>query len=495
MAALQVKRMYLPALAIVGVVFVLLILIGISTYRNINREETRALEFVHWEGFALIQSLEAAVRVGMLSPTWGEATLRTLLQETAKNTEIVYIFLVAKDGSVLYHTDSSQERKPSHWVPQFDERDEVVSRVERLAGGTRAYEMATRLPSLRAEFHHPSYDDPRRPGSSPSLTDGVTLVFGLKMTAVEEAERADLQHALIMAAILFALAGATLFFLVVIHNYYSVNRTLRETQDYTAQVVANMANGLLSVDPGGRVVTYNRTALELLGLPEAEIRGMELRGVIDFAASGIQQTLDRCEAVLERELRHRSPTGETISLALSVTPIAGEDGRCRSAVIILRDLRQLKRLEEEVRRAEKLAAVGELATGVAHEIRNPLSSIRGLAQFLRHALAGRPKEREYAKIMVKEVDRINRVVTDLLTLARPQKPELAPTELEDLLDHTVRLVQADATGRGVSIQKIVANHRGEIRVESPPQGKSGGTRFNLYLPLIDPSASRRPESS
>jgi two-component system, NtrC family, sensor histidine kinase HydH len=585
MVALQVKRMYLPALAIVGVVFLLLVFIGLSTYRNINREKTRASEFVHWEGFALIQSFEAAVRVAMLSPTWGEATLRSLLQETAKNAEIVYIFLVAKNGTVLYHTDSSLERKASHWVPQFDERDEVVSRVERLVGGTRVYEMATRFPSLPGDFHVPGYEDSRRPGPSPALADGATLVFGLKMTAVEEAERAELSHALIMAAILFALGGATLFFLFVIHNYYVVNKTLKETQDYTAQVVANIANGLLSVDPSGRVVSYNRTALELLGVSEGEIRGMDLRGIIDFEVSGIQQTLDRCEAVLEREISHRSASGEVMPVALSVTPIVGEDGRCRSAVIVLRDLRQIKRLEEEVRRAEKLAAVGELAAGVAHEIRNPLSSIRGLAQFLRRALAGRPKEREYAELMVKEVDRINRVVTDLLTLARPQEPELAPTELEELLDHTVRLVQADAARRGVNIhkivardlpkavmdesqitqallnlllnalqameqggtievganveapdsclhlwvedggpgipaahmgkifepffttrvegtglglaivQKIVANHRGEIRVESPPQGKGRGTRFNLYLPLARLFAARGVETS
>ena len=76
--------MYLPALSLVAVVFLLLILIGVSTYRNLDREQGRAMEFLHWEGFALIQSLEAAVRVGMLSPTWGEATLRSLLQETTR---------------------------------------------------------------------------------------------------------------------------------------------------------------------------------------------------------------------------------------------------------------------------------------------------------------------------------------------------------------------------------------------------------------------------
>ena len=461
MPELRSKRMYLPAIFLVVVVFLLLILIGVSTYRNLNRDQGRAMEFLHWEGFALIQSIEAAVRVGMLSPTWGDATFRSLLQETSKNTEILYLFLVGEDGTVLYHSDSPQERKHSHWQPQFDERDDVVSRVERLTDGSRVYEMAARLPSLAAASGTPGYESPRLQGASPRA-EGAVLVLALKMTAVADAEHADVRHVLIMAAILLALAAATLFFLFVIHNYYSVNKTLKETQDYTAQVVASMANGLLSVDQDGRVLTYNRPALEFLGLQEAEIRTLDLRRVLDFAGSGIQPTLDHCEVVLEREILHRTPGGDVIPLALNVTPIRAEDGRCKSAVIVLRDLREIKRLEEEVRRSEKFAAVGELAAGVAHEIRNPLSSIRGLAQFLRQVLAGRSREREYAEIMVREVDRINRVVTDLLTIARPQEPDLAPTDLQELLDHTARLLQGDADQRGVEIRKVIPSELPEV---------------------------------
>lgn len=454
MRILQAKKLYLPALSIVAVVVILLVLIGVSTYRNLDREEKRALEFLHWEGFALMQSLEAAIRVGMVLPTWGEATLRSLLGETAKNTDIVYLFLVGRDGTVLYHSDSYRERKHSHWVPQFDEGDEVVSRVEHLADGSRVYELAKRFPTLPADFQVPGYERPDDSGS-PFGAAGAVLVLGLRMTAFEEARRSDLHHALIMAAILVALGTGALFFILVIQNFYVVDKTLRETQDYTAQVVAHMANGLLSVDPNGRVISYNHTALELLGLPESEIRAINLREVIQFEASGIQHTLDRCEPVLEREIQHRSGTGKVIPVGLSVTPIRGDDGRCRSAVIVLRDLREIKRLEKEVRRSEKLAAVGELAAGVAHEIRNPLSSIRGLAHFLRHALTERPKELDYAEIMVKEVDRINRVVTNLLTFARPLESEPAPTEPRELVEHTVRLVQADADRKGIDIRTTV----------------------------------------
>jgi two-component system sensor histidine kinase HydH len=135
----------------------------------------------------------------------------------------------------------------------------------------------------------------------------------------------------------------------------------------------------------------------------------------------------------------------------------GEGDSCQGAVIILRDLREIKQLEEKVRRSEKLAAIGELAAGVAHEIRNPLSSIRGFAQYLRHALNDKPREKEYAETMVSEVDRINTVVTDLLTFARPMEAQLVPTDLTELIEHTVRLVEADARIRNINVQMNISD--------------------------------------
>jgi two-component system sensor histidine kinase HydH len=114
-------------------------------------------------------------------------------------------------------------------------------------------------------------------------------------------------------------------------------------------------------------------------------------------------------------------------------------------------------LQEKVKRSEKLAAIGELAAGVAHEIRNPLSSIRGFAQFLRHSLKDKPQEKEYAETMVTEVDRINRVVTDLLTFARPMTVEISPTDITELIEHSIRLVEADALARDVKIQMNISD--------------------------------------
>jgi len=472
----------------------------------------------------------------------------------------------------------------SAWHPKLDHENPVQSRVRKLADGTQMYDLAKRFSPRPSLLINPGQKGMMGPGhgmSSHSHSDTV-IVLGLKMTAFEAARRSDIHHAVVMAAILVALGTGALFFIFVIQNYYLVDRTLEQTRDYTRQVVANMANGLLSIDPEGRIRSYNRLALELLGLEEAGVDGMDLKSVIDFMETGIDRTLSIRQPVFEREYLHRQKSGVLMPMTLSVTPILDEKQTCTGAVIVLRDLREIKKLEEKIRHSEKLAAIGELAAGVAHEIRNPLSSIKGFARFLVHSLSDRVQEKEYAEIMVKEVDRINRVVNDLLTFARPLEPELTPTDVLELAEHTLRLVETDARSRNIKIRsiidpdlkrffldanqitqallnlmlnalqevdnggsielgadvnesgarlniwveddgpgiprdkkkkifdpffttrekgtglglaivhKIVENHRGEIWVESPLSGKTGGSRFVMSLPADSPGTDEKP---
>ena len=459
MQILHLKKLYLPALSIVAIIFLLLVLISISTYRNLDREKTQALHFLHRQGVTLLRSIEASARTGMKSLMWQEVSLGKLMQETAKDDEIDYVYLADGHGLIVHHSDPSKEGEQALWKPDLIDKDQIITRIKIMPGGVRIYELAKYF----SPMYEPSviHSDGRiiDHGQSPAQHShrGDAIVLGMRMTAFADAHHADIQHALIMAGIILVLGSGALFFIFVIQNYYLVNRTLKQTQDYTRQVVASMANGLLSVDTHGKVISYNLLALELLGLNESEVRGMDLNEIIDFKTTGIFQTLDQCMSVMDREIIYRKRSDEMVPLALSITPIMGAGSSCQGAVIILRDLSEIKQLEEKVRRSEKLAAIGKLAAGVAHEIRNPLSSIRGFAQYLRHALKDKPQELEYAETMVSEVDRINTVVTDLLTFARPMDAELAPTDISELIEHTVRLVEADARSRNISVQMNISD--------------------------------------
>jgi two-component system sensor histidine kinase HydH len=188
--------------------------------------------------------------------------------------------------------------------------------------------------------------------------------------------------------------------------------------------------------------------------------------------------MSACKAVLDKEIAHERSDGEKIPLAVSATPILEESGTCGGAVLIFRDLREIKKLEKRARRAEKLAAMGQLSAAVAHEIRNPLSSIRGFAQFLAHVLKDKPADREYAEIMVKEIDRINQVVTDLLTFARPLESKKEPVGIVETIDHAIRLITPELAARNVRIRKKVGEN-----VEKAPMDRDQITQVLLNLTL------------
>jgi two-component system sensor histidine kinase HydH len=461
MQIFPIKKLYLPALSIVAVGFILLVLISVSTYRNLDRQKTMALSFLHRQGEGLILSLEASARTGMKTLMWQEVSLGSLLQETAKNRDIAYVYIIDEHGTIVHQSDPLTAGVIIDWRPDITAEGQIDSRIKTLPDSSQIYEQAKFFSPMYEPtmVHHRNSQMGLDSGHSANSHShrGDTIILGMKMTAYEQARQADIQHAFIMAAIILILGSGAFFFIFVIQNYYLVDKTLKQTKDYTREVVANMANGLISLNPKGKIVSFNHLALELLDLEESEAQGMDLRESIDFKSSGIQSTLTNCIPVLEYEILHRKKSGKIVPLALSATPIKNEQGGCEGSVLVLRDLTEIKLLQEKVKRSEKLAAIGELAAGVAHEIRNPLSSIRGFAQFLRHALKDKPQEREYAETMVSEVDRINRVVTDLLTFARPTTVEISPTDITELIEHSVRLVEADALSREVNIRMEISD--------------------------------------
>jgi two-component system sensor histidine kinase HydH len=433
------KRLYLPAFSIIAVVSLLLVIIGISTYRNLNREKQRVLSFVHRQGLTLIHALEASTRSEMIMLVWQKDMVPSLIRETAKNDDIAYIYISDDKGQIIHHSDPSHEGENTIWNPLELKKGWVLSRMVRLPEGAQVYEIAKRFTPFQSLPSTPPGKGmlDQDPYGAAHLHANDIIVLGLNLTIYKTYRKADLHHAVIMAGILLLLGASVFFFVFVVQNYYLVERTLQKTKNYAQQLVSSMANGLLSIDTDGRVVSYNAVAVQLLGLEKSNIRAMNLSSLVNFQSSGIQQTLDQFRATHEREILFQKGDG-----------------------------REIKRLEEKVRRSEKLAAIGKLAAGISHEIRNPLSSIRGFAQFLRHALKDKPQEREYTEVMIKEMDRINRVVSDLLSFAGQDVVELAPTNVAELVEHVIQLVEPETHDKKVQIHSAAASGLDKIPLDA-----------------------------
>jgi signal transduction histidine kinase len=205
------------------------------------------------------------------------------------------------------------------------------------------------------------------------------------------------------------------------------------------------------VDNSLTVRKVNRAALAMLCSEEIEVVGRKLTELPGIAALAevISAALAKREPVDRRELEVR--LGESdMPVGVSVSFMTGPGGEIQGAVANFRDLSQVNKLREQVKRQEHLAALGEMAAGVAHEIRNPLNSIRGFAQLLTERL-GRapeggapPQESEYLHIIVEEVDRMNGIVQDLLDFARQRQITMAKVSVEEVLRSVLTSVRHDA---------------------------------------------------
>jgi two-component system, NtrC family, nitrogen regulation sensor histidine kinase GlnL len=218
-------------------------------------------------------------------------------------------------------------------------------------------------------------------------------------------------------------------------------------------LIAGLPDAVVGVDDGLRVMLWNPAAEALLGRSARRTIGRALKEIFPPDTSLVRHlgdTLATGESRSESEAVVDGGDGRPVHVSIVTAPLA-RSGDVEAAVAVIRDVSRLHQLESEVRRGETLAAAGQIAIGLAHEIRNPLGAIRGAVQLMRRELGDDARLGEYTDVLLKEVDRVNRILEMLLDISRPVTLRPVPLNVHQLLERVALLSEEMASRRRVQI--------------------------------------------
>jgi two-component system sensor histidine kinase HydH len=453
---------------ILGATAILLVVVLVLAIQNTHREKRYISEILSAKGAALIRAVEAGARTGMMGMSWSSQHIQRLLEETARVSDVLYLAVVDKDGQVVGHSDPARIGMPFrensqliHLGPGLLENSELVE----LENGQRAFEVHRHFRPLkpgrgqgpgRAQNmmrHHAMFTPDSEDGwFSPQKREDLLIVVGMAVTPFEEASRQDIRTTVVLSLVILLLGLGGLISLFWMHSYRITKQSLQDTSAFANEVVTHLPVGLIATDRLGRITFFNAAAANITGLSDVQAKGQAADQVLPEYLCGLQKILDKGLSITEREMECTFSGGRTLPVSVSAARIVNEVGEFVGQILILRDLGEVRRLQEEIRRQEKLAALGGLAAGVAHEIRNPLSSIKGLAAYFAGQFEEGSEAKEATGVMIQEVDRLNRVITELLEFARPADVKRSLTDLTALLTRSLQLIQQDATARNIRIR-------------------------------------------
>ena len=213
------------------------------------------------------------------------------------------------------------------------------------------------------------------------------------------------------------------------------------------RIVESIRSGLVTTDLQGRIYSFNAAAEEITGYDEADVRGQDASiffGDIKQIVADSTGMARTSEASPRFEADCLTADGLRLRLGFSASPLFAETGETTGTVITFQDLTHIRALEETSRRQDRLAAIGRMAASIAHEIRNPLAAMRGSIQMLRADMEGESSQTELMEIILRESDRLNRIISDFLSYARPRSVIHSKVDVGELLKQTFTLLRHSA---------------------------------------------------
>lgn len=370
-----------------------------------------------------------------------------ILQQMSKHHGIEYILLQDSIGvlAASEKIDSVESIISSGFLQTALNNDSVYARVT-FNSGQEVYEVTKRF----------------------LLDDDLVGLYrlGVSLEDIRNVEDRMLRRLIIISLILAAISIIVLSIIFTTQNLKTISDEYKNFKSLTASVLENMSEAVIVLDDKNNITLFNKSAEKLFGLKTENVLQRNIssifNGVLDFLQTEI---LTNSLQSFEREI---TLNGEQKYFSFSISRLEDPDSKKIKSILVIKDLTDTKRLEDEAKKNEKLSAMGELASGVAHEIRNPINAIGMIAQRLNKEFSPKENSDEYFDIthlLKTEVNRINKIITQFLNYAKPLEISLKQIEINSYLKEIYRLFEAQAKQKSIKFI-LQGNEKLSLRIDT-----------------------------
>jgi two-component system sensor histidine kinase HydH len=503
------KKYNFPLVSPLVLIGVLLILLPIFTFMTLDRLEKQNDFFTQRlleKGISLIRTFEAGTRTGMFTMRWGARRIQAMLLETSLQPEVIYMMITSKEGRILAHSDESMVGQIFDAMPGAEKKNKdtalIYHRVRLQKDQTQTFEVFKRFVPIRsgrmrmhgmsrrknetlsdrqtAEAQIRDWCQPYIKNQGDQLPDRAEhyIFAGLSMERARIARDRLLKETVWRGILFFILCCVGMVALFIFQAYRSAKASLTSVKAFSDNVIQNMPSGLVTINSDHGITSMNKAAKDILGgdLTQPFPQMIELI-----------QEMETSQGILTREINLAIDPDHKIRLDITASPIKDSKNQVMGFLFLFRDLSQIKELKKQVETNKRLAAIGKLAAGVAHEIRNPLSSIKGFATYFGNRYEDNATDKETAQIMVKEVERINRSVTQLLEFAKPMAIEKQQVNISELIRHSLKLVHHDLDQKRIETKVHIDIKKAIIHTDPDRMNQ---VLLNLYINAIEALGDR-----
>lgn len=355
-----------------------------------------------------------------------------LMQDISDYPGIEYIVLQDSDGIILASPEISRMSsiESDSFLTQAYSQDKISSRLTQVAD------------QQIFEFVRPFVLNDERLG---------LFRIGLKTDHLEQANDRMQRRMIIMSLVLGLIVLIAVNFLTINQNYRIIDQAYRRIQTYSSNILEHMTDAVIAIDRDKRITLFNNAASQLFGQSPNDVMNKPCQLCMTGDIAPLVEAIEQGKTCrdLEKVIQFNS---RRLITSISTSVLKNDAGEIESAFAVIKDLTEKRNLEETVRRKEKLTAMGQLASGVAHEIRNPLNAIGMISQRLGKEFDPTTDEQEYRELtgtVVAEVRRINDIIQQFLKFARPPELDLKRANLEALIKSVVNLTSAQAHEKGI----------------------------------------------